>query len=481
RPRPAWMTLATVCAVATVAALVGIAPPRAATTRTLTLQTTGPPVGGTPGVQQTLIPGSTTGAAPVFVAPPGVACAPGRNGGATDTGVTASTIKLGATVVDSGIGATFLRDARFGMLAIKNKVNRAGGICGRKIDLVLVDDGWEFARGGEFLRNLVEDRKVFALAVVPSSEGLKNISDAGYLRRKRIPVVGSDGMLIHQYRDPFIWPVAASTISTMHIMAKHAFDTGARNFAIVYEHKYRFGPEGAYAFNEAVKKLTGRGIEGYSDPIRAPRCSARFCGLNPDAGSYRAEIETFNSACLSDPRCDFVALLLQPSTALKWLTGGALSPSQITMGGPQPLFTRSFAQECRSACDGLTLWTGFEPPIGGNLGRPEISEFVRDINLTSSSADPTNTFAQGAYVGMSLMVDALRRVGSHLTRERLMAALDSTTFQSGLARTLTWRAGNHYANTRMKAYSIRFRDRFVGWTDDGIELSDPWVGQHIPG
>src|SRR5205823_4072897 len=87
----------------------------------------------------------------------GVACAPGRNGGATDVGVTASSIKLGATVVQSGIGASFLGDVRFAMQAITDKANRAGGICGRRIDLMshLVDDGWSYEQGGTYLRNLV--------------------------------------------------------------------------------------------------------------------------------------------------------------------------------------------------------------------------------------------------------------------------------------------------------------------------------------
>ena len=179
--------------------------------------------------------------------PNGVTCAPGRNGGATDVGVTPNSIKLGATVVESGVGASFLSDVRYAMLAVVNKVNRAGGICGRQIDLKLVDDGWDFQRGGDYIRNLVEQDKVFALSVVPSSEGLKNVSDAGYLRSHHVPVVGSDGMLIHQYTDPYIWPVAASTISTMHIMAKEAYDKGARMFGIVYDRTYHFGLEGAYA------------------------------------------------------------------------------------------------------------------------------------------------------------------------------------------------------------------------------------------
>lgn len=481
---PAWRTLALVFGAASVVAMVNVLPPVAGGTRTITEAASGsnaaPATGpaSRPGAAATTSAPGTTEARP---ARPGLACVPGANGGATDVGVTATSIKLGATVVDSGIGASFLRDARFGMLAVKNAVNRRGGICGRKIDLKLIDDGWSFQQGGDFIRNLVEQEKVFALAVVPSSEGLKNVSDAGYLRRKGVPVVGSDGMLIHQYTDPWIWPVAASTMSTMRIMAKQAYDAGARRFGIVYEHTYHFGLEGAYAFNQAVRRLTGRDVEGYSNPLRTPKCSARFCGIAADQASYAGEIQTFNNACFTEPRCDFVALLLEPATARTWMTGGAIKPSDgFRMGGPQPLFSRSFAEECGPNCNNLTLWTGYDPPIGGNLGRPAIAEFVNLVRGVSSGADINSTFVQGAYIGMRLLVEALERAGPDLTRARLASVLDAMRLDTGLSAPLSWRRGDHFANTRMQAWSIQYKDRFSGWRDLRTSVTDPWVGMDIP-
>lgn len=417
-------------------------------------------------------------AAPTAPSRPGLSCL-GNNGGATAPGVTKTAIKLGATVVDSGIGASFLRDARFGMLAVKDRVNRAGGVCGRKLQLVLKDDEWLPDRGAAYIRNLVEGDKVFALAVVPSSEGLREANS--YIIKKRVPVVGSDGMLIHQYKNPYVWPVAASTISTMNIMAKQAYDAGARHFGIVYEHTYHFGLEGAYAFNAAVKHLTGREIPGYSNPLADPKCNGRFCGIAAGAASYGPDIQRFNDACLSGTKCDFVALLLEPATAISWITGGGLSPADgIRMGGPQPLFTRSFAQECGTKCHNLWLWTGYDPPVGGNLGRPAVTRYLDAIRSVSSSADATNTFVQGAYIGMEMLVEALQRVGPELTRERLIGVLDALTFDPGLSATLTWRPGNHFANMRMQAWSIQYKDRFSGWRDQRTELQDPYGDRFIP-
>src|SRR5260221_3715166 len=47
------------------------------------------------------------------VAPAGVQCAAGRNGGATDKGVTATSINLATTTVQSGLGSGFLGDVKY--------------------------------------------------------------------------------------------------------------------------------------------------------------------------------------------------------------------------------------------------------------------------------------------------------------------------------------------------------------------------------
>ena len=502
---PAWATLALVLGITMVIASLSIDPPKK-TTLVAADPTTGQAVtAGDPGADPAAATDPATGGGTASAGPAAAAaktgtgtktaaakaqgavtqataCAAGQNGGSTDTGVSANSIKLGATVVQTGIGASFLGDVRFAMNAVAGKVNRAGGICGRRLDLVLKDDGWDYGKGGDYIRNLVEGDKVFALAVVPSSEGLKNVSDAGYLKQQKVPVVGTDGMLISQYQDPYIWPVAASTISTMHIMVKQAFDAGQKNFAIVYESTYHFGIEGAYAFNAAVKRVTGADVPGYVDPLKNPQCSDRFCGISAGQSSYSSNIQEFNNACnAANGRagCDFVALLLEPATATTWMKGGGTTAYEgRRLAGPQPLFTYDFGTACGAPCDQIWLWTGYLPPLGDYLSRPAMSTYVNDVKGVSGAADTSNSFVEGGYVGMELVVKALQAVGPNLTRAGLKAALDNMDFDSGLTSSpLKWRAGNHFANFHMAAFSMQFKNGFNGWRDERTSMDDPWVGQ----
>lgn len=403
-------------------------------------------------------------------------CADNKNAGNTDTGVTGTTIKLAATVVDDGPGASFLGPVRTGMKAVLNKVNRAGGICGRKLDLILRNDSWSAERGNTFIQNFVESEKVFALAVVPSSEGLRAARE--YIKDKKVPVVGTDGMLIHQYRSPWIWPVATSTISTMHVMAKNAHDRGAREFGIVFDANYHFGVEGAYAFNEAVKRLTNRGIAGYDPSLK--RCLDRFCGIQPGKASYQSEAQSFNNSCYGQVICDFVAFLLEPQTAVAFIGSGRPQNPRVGFGGAQPLFTRGLAENCKNLCDGMWVWTGYNPPIEALASQPAVARYVNDIRQESATADVANQFLEGGYVGMSLLVEALQKVGSNLTRDNLRQVLDNMTFDSGLSSPLTWRADNHFANVSAQAFEIQYKQSFAGWRQKTGFLVDPWVGQDIP-
>lgn len=413
----------------------------------------------------------------------GLECAAGRNGGATDVGVTGRSVKIGATVVETGIGKTFLADVRHGMIAVVNRVNAAGGVCGRRLQLVLKDDGWDASRGFSFIQNLVEQERVFALGVVPSSEGLRAASR--WLRERGVPVVGTDGMLVHQYTSPLIWPVAAATITAMHVMVRNAYDRGARHFAIVYDANYHFGIEGAYAFNAAVRRVTGLDVPGYVNPLSGvPQCrqGGRFCGIKAGQSSYGTEVEVLNDACRGATPCDYVVYLLEPQTAQQWMQDGGLGANDVRfgIGGPQPLFNRSFASQCGKRCHDMWVWSGYTPPIEPFRSEPAVARFVADVRQTNAQTDVSNSFVIGGYVGMKLLVAALERAGPNLTRRALATALDTMSLDSGLSTPLGWRAGHHFANRCIVAFSIQARPFFAGWRKQTGWVCDPWIGLDVP-
>lgn len=437
------------------------------------------------------LPNAPTTGPQAPVQKPGLTCAAGSNGGSTDVGISGSSIKLGATVVETGIGSAFLGEVRHAMESIKNKVNRGGGVCGRRLQIIYKDDAWDPQTGFSFIRNLVEGEKVFALAVVPSSEGLNQASEAGYITQKKVPVVGSDGMVRSQYKDPYIWPVATATVSIMHVIAKNAWDRGARNFAIAYENNYRFGVEGAYAFNQAFKRLSGKDISGYENPLTgqaACKQGSRFCGIASGLGQYNSQASTWNNACTGAPKCDFGVLLLEPKTALDWMNSGSWqavqnpgAPGHFSkgLGAAQPLFTYDFGVDCGEKCNEMWVWTGYNPPLEGYADDAAIVAYKNDLKSQNSRADVYNQFTQGGYIGMTLLVDALKKVGPNLTRQNLKLVMDALTFDTGMSPKLTWKAGFHFSNPAAQGFEVQSKGGFSGWRKVQDYVIDPWLGQDV--
>jgi ABC-type branched-subunit amino acid transport system substrate-binding protein len=408
-------------------------------------------------------------AAAAATARSGLQCAAGKNGGSTDVGVSAREIALATTEVQSGIGASFLGEVKYAMEAERKKVNDAGGICGRRLTIQYVDDGWSAHDGAIDLQNFFKSN-VFAIAVGPSSEGLRVEIDNKDVDNHGIPVVGTDGMLIDQYQDPWVWPVAASTASSARIMAADAARRGATSFSIVYDKNYRFGVEAADAYDAEVKRLTGHDVDGYDSGHTG--CSKAFCGVSAGQTSYGNEVKE-----LAGHAGDFLVMFLEPATALTWMsTPDAPTASKLKYGVSlgQPLFTRDFAVNCQAACDQMQVWTGYKPDIEAYANEPAVQQYVTDLHGTKPDADEFNAFSEGGYIGMQLLVKGLQAVGPDLTRQRLRAALDAIDLDGALTlqSKLSYRPGNHFANLTMQAFSIQFKGTFGGWRAAAV-VPDP--------
>ncbi|HVF75744.1 MAG TPA: ABC transporter substrate-binding protein [Acidimicrobiales bacterium] len=411
---------------------------------------------GTEGVAGTAGSAGTAGTAGGGGGAAGAECKAGRNGGNTDTGVTGNQIRLATTAVLDGPARSLLGDSPVAMKAVVDKVNKAGGICGRLLDLRVVNDSFK-PEGSSFIRSFAAEG-YFALPVVPSAEGLGAAIKGGVIARAGIPVVGTDGMREEQYNEQWVWPVASATVTSMRVMAKYgATNRGAKTFAIVWDGEYKFGQEGKDAFEQQVKAM---GLNLVA--------TAR---LDPDQQSYASEAEAFNGACgSSGEKCDMVAMLLLPDTAKKWLQRRP-ARGRLYTAGAQTLFTDRFAQDCVQQiggdCHGFAVWTGYNPPIGPLATLPGVAAYVSDVRALKPDIDINNQFIEGSYLGMSVFVEALKAVGPNLTRARLKAQLDSMDFKNDLASTLSWRPGNHAANVRSQSFSMTVSGgTFRGWTND---------------
>jgi len=84
-------------------------------------------------------------------------------------GVSTTTVRIGQSTPLTGSNAELGNDIRNGALAYFRKVNDAGGVHGRHIELITLDDGNQVPRAEANTKKLVEDEPVFALFGYPSA------------------------------------------------------------------------------------------------------------------------------------------------------------------------------------------------------------------------------------------------------------------------------------------------------------------------
>ena len=110
--------------------------------------------------------------------------------------------------------------------------------------------------------------------------------------------------------------------------------------------------------------------------------------------------------------------------------------------------------------------------------------YLADLKGVSRSVDASNPHVEGAYVGMLLLVDALKKLGPAPTRAGMKALLDATTFDAGLGPVLRFAPGNHFASVAGQAYQdITQNDErgsFDNWryTSSGF-IADRDVGRDV--
>lgn len=486
-PRATWrraiarQALSAVAAFTLVATGTGIA---------FTMRTDGgKPIGPPPAASEPAVPSSPTDsaatAATESAAPSGAsnttrasaapaACTPAA---ARSDGIDESKILLGATIVQSGIGGFHLRDADAAMRGAVEAVNAAGGVCGRTIQLKLVDDGWDAQRGLAEIRKLVEQDRVAALAVVPSTEGLLAAANITYFSKQGIAAAGTLGTHTAEFNEPSVFPVGVSPASSGRILARYAWSRGARHAAVVYDSRTRSGVEQAMAFDGEITALQreagtpATGVDGYGDTRVSGGCSARACALEPGRPSYASEANTLYQNCARPPKCDFVAVFLDPSAAAVWM--GATNGQTILHGGTQMLMTGGFPKNCGERCANFTVLTPYEPPVGALRNLPAVAAYARTMQSVRPAADATNPYTEGAYAGMQVLIEALRRAGPTPTRLSIAEALRSAAFDVGLTQPLRWRPGRSEANRSMRPLrTVVVAGGFTGWRLDGDRVTD---------
>jgi ABC-type branched-subunit amino acid transport system substrate-binding protein len=316
-------------------------------------------------------------------------------------GVSATTVVIGQSAPLTGANAELGNDIRNGALAYFAKVNAAGGVHGRKIELTTLDDANQVPRSEANTKKLVEETGVFALfgyaSATLSRPALPTVEKHGvpFLG----PFTGADPMRVFHKQ---VYNMRGSYAEELEKIVDHFVPLGIKRFSIVYYDDV-VGRENYTAVDRALKKRNLQVVSVASFKDRA----------KPDIAAGVKEIakgapDVVILTTLYKATADFVR------TARSAGLGAQMASNSFP--GASPL-----AKELGKDGTGVIVATVVPPP--GKRSLPIVQEYQVAIEKQLGKKEYSFTSLE-SYIGAKVLVEALRKAGPKPTRENFMAALD---------------------------------------------------------
>ena len=312
-------------------------------------------------------------------------------------GVTADTILIGQSAALSGPAEQLGKEMKSGAEAYFDVVNKSGGVNGRKIKLVSVDDGYEPDRAAANTKKLIEADKVLALfgyVGTPTSNAALPIFTAA-----KIPFVGAFTGA-QSLREPFnryIFNVRASYFDETEQIVAHLVQQGITKIAVFYQND-AYGKAGLAGVERAMKKRMLEIAETATVERNTTDVSAAVTKLAKSGTSAVIMISAYKS-CAAFIRAMKLAGAFQQFWNVSFVGSKALSNElgdegrgvQISQVVPFP-------------------WSDVNP-------------IVREYQKHIGAPDKYSFTSLEGYIAAKVMVEGLRRAGKNPTRESLVDAL----------------------------------------------------------
>jgi branched-chain amino acid transport system substrate-binding protein len=318
-----------------------------------------------------------------------------------DPGVFDDRIVFGQSAALKGPAAALGIGMRDGILAAFHEANTAGGVHGRKLDLISYNDDYEPELAIAKTHQLIDEDKVFALigeVGTPTSKAVQPITT-----EQGIPFIGpftgADFL-----RDPSLTNVInirASYGQETEAWIEHlTTDLGLSLIAILYQDD-SFGRAGLEGVKRALEKR-GLGLVAEGTYMRGTTAVKRAL-LEIRRGHPQAVVMVGTY----EPCAEFIRLARMIKLDAVFVN--------ISFVGSEPL-----AEELRSDAQGVVVTQVV--PLPNEVKIPLVARYQRALKSVNPSAKPGFVSLEGYIVGR-LVVEALNHLGGSVTRAGFLATI----------------------------------------------------------
>lgn len=317
-----------------------------------------------------------------------------------EVGVTDSTILLGQTVGVTGTVAGPVKEMNEGANAYFNAVNKRGGVHGRKIEMIVMDDKFDPALTLANAETLIKKERVFALFQgrgTPHTQGILPLIEAN-----NVPLVApsTGAAIFHEPAHRLLFNIRAKYQDEVIKAIEHFSTIGITAIGLLHVDD-AFGNDGLEGFKKgmATRQLT-------------PVAITKFARVKPDYNAAAAEVIKTNPAALV-----IVSSAKNTAEVIKAIRAQGGRMQIMTMSNNS---SESFVKDMGPAGTGVIVTQITPAPhlLSTQLGQ-EFAQAAKASGTTISYA------AMEGFVNAKVMVEGLRRAGPKLTREGFLRAMES--------------------------------------------------------
>lgn len=318
----------------------------------------------------------------------------------------AQPILIGQSAALTGAQAGFGKEMRDGGLAAFEELNKRGGINGRRVELITLDDGGSEARAKENALKLIGEHKVAALFGFISRPS--SVAGAKIASESKIPFIGpfSGTPALYKY-DPYVFTVRASYDDELDAMVKQLVMTGHKRIGFAFLSDAR-----AVNVPLVEKLLAQHGLK-----------PAVLIGLDRTSPDVKAQVKQLVDA---NPE---VLLALANNLPLTALTREARKAGNST-----PFWIVSFVdsslmvKELGPLAQGQVFAQVVPLPTRRNMR--VVKDYQRDYRASFPNSLLSFTSLEG-YIAARTLAEGLKRTGPQITRERLARTMEAMKVDLG--------------------------------------------------
>ena len=321
-----------------------------------------------------------------------------------ENGVTADTITFGQAAVLEGPASALGLGMQMGLNAAFDEINAKGGVHGRKIKLISVNDGYEPDRAIAATKKLIEEEKVFALigpVGTPTSAAAQPIATAA-----KVPFMGAftgAGFLRNPKLENVI-NVRASYDAETEAWVKHLTeDLKISKIGIFYQDD-AFGRAGLSGFKKAMDK---RNMQIAAEATYERNTVAVKTGV---LAMKQAAPEAVVIVGAYKPVAEFIKLSKKIG----------FSPVFVNIS-----FVGANALAKELGPEGKGVIVSQVVPFPADASLKVVADYQKAIKAADPKAEPEFVSLEG-YLAGRLAIAALEKAGKDLTRDGLLKAIKDT-------------------------------------------------------